>query len=30
LVRQGTTANWPSTAKSFSEINLDVIQSISN
>ena len=30
LVRQGTTANWPSTAKSFSEINLDVIQRISN
>lgn len=30
LVRPGTSANWPRTAKSFSEINLDVIHRDSN
>ena len=30
LVRPGTTANWSRTAKSFSEINLDMMHSISN
>ena len=30
LVRPGTIANWSRKAKSFSEINLDMMHSISN